>query len=75
VFSVFSETSKANSQMSAEPDKRFCGQWPNYKHEREGVPGQLSLEGRYDVFHDVIVCKNCFPWFSTFSFAFSGSRL
>jgi len=25
-----------------------------------GGPGQFSLEGPYDVFHDVIVCKICF---------------
>jgi len=25
-----------------------------------GGPGQFSLEGCYDVFHDVIVCKICF---------------
>ena len=39
------------------------------------APGQFSLEGPYDVFCDVIVCKICFRWFATFSFAFSGSGL
>jgi len=40
-----------------------------------GCPEQFSLEGPYDVFHDVIVYIICFRWFATFSFAFSGSRL
>jgi len=38
-------------------------------------PGQFSLDGPYDVFRDVIVCKVCFRWCATFLFAFSGSRL
>jgi len=38
-------------------------------------PGQFSLEGPYDVLHDVIICNICFHWFATLSFAFSGSRL
>jgi len=25
-----------------------------------GGPGQFSMKGPYDVFHDVIVCKICF---------------
>ena len=40
-----------------------------------GGPRQFSLEGSYDEYHDVNVCKISFRRFATFSFAFSDSRL
>jgi len=48
------------------------------KHSRIkglGGPWQFSLEGPYDVFHDVIVCIIYILWFATFLIPFSSGWL